>query len=100
MNEEYEFYIEGYKLIRTSYACPEQYDVYDEETDEKIGYLRLRHGIFRAEYLNEIVYETFPEGDGIFEEEERMKFLSTAITAIDAERKKDIIEPCRVLSKK
>lgn len=32
---------------RTCFACPEQYDVYDG--DEKVGYVRLRHGYFRVE---------------------------------------------------
>ena len=38
----------------TSYACPEQYDV-DLDEAENRGYVRLRHGELRADYL--------PDGD-------------------------------------
>jgi plasmid stability protein len=30
------------RLVRTCFACPEQYDAFIGE--EKVGYLRLRHG--------------------------------------------------------
>lgn len=30
----------------TCFACPEQYDAFDEDTDQLIGYVRLRHGRF------------------------------------------------------
>ena len=36
-----------FRLEMTCFACPEQYDVYLE--DEKVGYLRLRHGHFRCD---------------------------------------------------
>jgi hypothetical protein len=36
------------RLEETSYACPEQYDAYIG--DQEVGYLRLRHGTFYAEY--------------------------------------------------
>ena len=39
--------INGYRLILTCGACPEQYDVFDG--DRQVGYLRLRHGHFRAD---------------------------------------------------
>ena len=76
-----------YDLVRTCYACPEQYDVYDKHNN-KVGYLRLRHGVFRAEYPDcggETVYESLPDGDGIFEEYERMYQLTKAIEAIHAQ---------------
>ena len=70
------------KLIQTCGACPEQYDLNIE--DVNIGYLRLRHGYFYAEYVptSEIVYDAEPDGDGIFEEHERDKYLENAIYAI------------------
>ena len=40
-----------YVLKMTCGACPEQYDVFDSE-GKQVGYLRLRHGGFRADYPN------------------------------------------------
>lgn len=72
------------KLIRTSYACPEQYDAIYE--DECIGYLRLRHGTFSVycpDYDGMLVYFAHPKGDGIFaDEQERHHHLSFAISHI------------------
>ena len=67
---------------------PEQYDVFDG--DEKIGYMRLRHGFFRADVTKPATitaYEAYPNGDGCFDDDERHKYLSEAISAIDAKRK-------------
>ena len=80
--------INGYSLVRTCCACPEQYDVYRGK--HKVGYLRLRHGYFRANYQDcggEAVYEASPRGDGIFEPEERDVYLRAAIAAIHARHK-------------
>lgn len=75
-----------YELDQTCGACPEQYDVYLD--GREVGYLRLRWGHFRAEYTaeggDEIVYEASPQGDGIFEPEERNYYLNRAVQAIDA----------------
>lgn len=68
------------KLVMTCSACPEQYDVYFGE--DQIGYLRLRHGFFRAEYKGEMVFSGYPNGDGCFEGEERNKWLTRACIAI------------------
>jgi hypothetical protein len=81
-------YVMGCKLVRTCTACPEQYDVFLKEGDKEkqIGYLRLRHGWFRADYLEcggETVYSTWTmNGDGIFSEDERKKYLEWAIGAL------------------
>jgi len=64
--------IHGYLLERTCFACPEQYDVYAGE--EQVAYFRLRHGSFYAavpDHGGEIVYQADPDGDGIFEDNER-----------------------------
>lgn len=77
--------IDGYRLVCTCSACPEQYDVFNDATKEQVGYLRLRHGWFRAdvpECGGETVYESYPRGDGIFDEDERMAELTKAIAAI------------------
>lgn len=84
--------INGCVLERTCYACPEQYDVYFQGF--LIGYLRLRHGCFRAEYPDvggTTVFTAYPKGDGIFDADERMPFLTTAINALLAEHNKQVI---------
>ena len=78
--------IDGCRLICTCIACPEQYEVFDDDTGDRIGYLRLRYGSFRAEVhdcCGTTVYAASPIGQGTFEdEEERMKHLTAAISAI------------------
>ena len=75
--------IHGYRLDRTCFACPEQYDVYAGE--HLVAYLRLRHGSFYAscpDVGGDVVYEASPEGDGIFTDEERVRYLTEAILAV------------------
>lgn len=71
------------KLVRTCDSCPEQYDAY--LGDEKVGYLRLRHGHFRVECPDsggDWVYRAYPQGDGAFEETERDYHLTQAVHSI------------------
>jgi hypothetical protein len=78
--------INGYKLVLTCPACPEQYDVFDKE-DRKMGYFRLRHGVFRADAPccgGDTVYESQPAGDGMFNDDEREPELTKAVEAIQA----------------
>lgn len=70
-------------LVMTCGACPEQYDAYYD--GEQVGYLRLRHGYFTAQFRDPsgpIVYESPTYGDGIFEPEERDHHLTQARMAI------------------
>ena len=70
----------GCRLDRTCFACPEQYEVSLEGV--QIGYLRLRHGAFRADYPDcggETVYSAEPEGDGQFMDSEREHYLTEAV---------------------
>lgn len=75
----------GYTLEMTCGAYPEQYDVYKD--GKQVGYLRLRHGFFEAEYPDSdgvSVYTAEPEGDGMFADEfERERHLNAAIDALD-----------------
>lgn len=83
--------IDGYKLVCTCPACPEQYDVFDKD-EKPVGYLRLRHGYFRADYPDcgaETIYVASPKGDGIFDDDERQHYLTEAVAAIDARIKRD-----------
>jgi hypothetical protein len=78
--------IDGYRLVCTCGACPEQYDVFDAR-EQKVGYLRLRHGHFRAEapgVYGEMVYDADTKGDGIFDADERSEHLQRAVAAINA----------------
>ena len=75
--------IDGYDLIMTSNACPEQYDVFKD--GQQVGYLRLRHGKFTVRVPDvggEVVYEACPAGDGNFDINERDMYLRNAIEAI------------------
>jgi len=83
--------IEGLKLVCTSPACPEQYDVFDSQ-GVQIGYLRLRHGRFRADYPDcggDTVYVSNTKGDGAFEESERLPELTNAVRKLKERQAKD-----------
>lgn len=70
-------------LKQTCGACPEQYDaLYDGKT---VGYLRLRHGYFSVSCpgtSGEIVYDSEPNGDGVFDADEREEHLQKAKEAV------------------
>ena len=77
----------GYTLKETCSACPEQYEVFKD--DKQVGYLRLRHGYFYAsvpDCSDNLVYEAYPEGDGMFNSDEREKYLYEAVRAIAVSR--------------
>ena len=76
----------GITLVRTCYACPEQYDAFDA-AGKQVGYLRLRHGEFTVdipECRGTTVFAALPKGDGSFDEDEREGYLLAAIEAIQA----------------
>lgn len=82
---EQDIIIDGCRLICTCSVCPEQYDVFNNDTGAQLGYLRLRHGWFRADCPDvggETVYEAHPQGDGCFEDSERTHFLTLAVAQI------------------
>lgn len=71
-------------LYKTCGACPEQYDALGPDGNQ-VGYLRLRHGSFTVECPDcggELVYSARPNGDGVFEDDEREIYLSAAKEAI------------------
>lgn len=81
-------YIKDFKIVLTCLACPEQYDVFKQ--GRMVAYLRLRHGYFSVQCPDvccKTVYEAEPEGDGMFNQNERMKYLTEAIMAIKKYRK-------------
>lgn len=89
MDIEADYVIDGLALVQTCGACPEQYDVFNGR-GQNVGYLRLRHGRFSVDcpFGNE-VYSAHPEGDGIFESNERDHYLRKAVKDIKKELKKE-----------
>src|SRR5712691_2594447 len=84
------------RLERTCFDFPEQYDAFIG--DEKVGYLRLRHGHFKVECpgaWGEMVYEASPSGDGIFDDDERTEHLEAAREAIAEWWRERAVEPGR-----
>jgi len=80
------------KLTLTCYACPEQYNAFIG--DKQVGYLRLRHGLFTVDCPHVGGAEVLcvkPQGDGIFEIEERDKYLKMAVERIHLYLKSGII---------
>jgi len=73
----------GLEIKLTCGGCPEQYDVLKD--GNKVAYLRLRHGEFSVRHPDasgeEIMYEE-PFGDGIFNDNERLIYLSKAMREI------------------
>ncbi len=75
----------GLKFLRTCIACPEQYDVFDENKN-KVGYIRLRHGYLTAEVPDsggtEIFSHKFSDERGGFDSEEECHTFLTRIAMI------------------
>lgn len=72
----------GLRLDMTCMACPEQYDVFKDDKPEQVAYYRLRHGGFTVDYPNvgaEQIYGAYTNGDGCFEPDERLKFMTIAM---------------------
>lgn len=88
MSDDYTYgSINGIRLVETCSACPEQYDAFLGSSQRLVGYLRLRHGYFSVTCPNaegELVYEAEPQGDGMFDDDERNYYLQTATAAIRA----------------
>jgi hypothetical protein len=64
-----DMHINGYKLVCTCMACPEQYDVFKNES--KVGLLEVAPRQVQGRLPGrggKTVYESKTEGDGIFED--------------------------------
>lgn len=73
----------GLEIKMTCPACPEQYEVFKNE--KQVAYFRLRHGEFRVDYPTcgeETIFEAEPNGDGIFDDNERLVYLSKAMRQV------------------
>lgn len=76
--------IEDFSFHLTCGACPEQYDVRDKHGSQ-VAYLRLRHGTYRCDVPDcggDTLFYAHPQGDGIFVEEEREKYIMATIREI------------------
>lgn len=67
--------IKGLNFIETCSACPEQYDVKDEQGN-MVGYVRLRYGGLTCEYPNvngEVIFSKYFDDGwmGCFESDEQ-----------------------------
>ena len=80
--------INGYELELTCSVSPEQYDVF--KNGVQVGYLRMRWGCFSASCPDAggktVYYSEEPAGYGNFLDEERARFLTESIEAIDKEQ--------------
>lgn len=73
----------GLQIKMTCPACPEQYEVFKD--GNQVAYFRLRHGVFSVDYPTcngETIYETEPNGDGIFDDNERLNYMLKAMRAV------------------
>lgn len=73
----------GLQIKMTCPACPEQYDIFKD--GEQVAYFRLRHGVFRVDYPEcggETILEAEPNGDGIFDDNERLNHLVRAMRTL------------------
>lgn len=71
------------ELKLTCAAMPEQYEAFID--GRQVGYLRLRHGTFRAHYPDHIgapVYIAETLGDGMFADSEREDQIRAALVAV------------------
>lgn len=69
--------IKGLQFYKTCFACPEQYDVFNNKSP--VGYIRLRWGCLTVEYPDvggELIYEASigNEWCGEFESEEQRQY--------------------------
>ena len=82
-HNSFDIMIHGYRLVGGG-ACPEQYDVLDSQGNQ-VAYLRLRHGSYTVSVPDvggKILYQAFPQGDGFFDDDERVKYLDESIKNI------------------
>lgn len=72
------------RLINTSEAYPEQYGVFDKNSNQ-VAYMRLRWSYFSVRVPDvdgEEIYHAYTDGDGHFTDEERNFYIESAKIAI------------------
>lgn len=82
--------LHGLELRGDGCACPEQYDVFKD--GKQVAYYRLRWGEFTVDYPDvngeEIIYHR-TNGDGMFDDDERIPYLESAMYALLEQLKKE-----------
>jgi hypothetical protein len=81
----------GLEIKISSDAFPEQYDVF--KNGKQVAYYRLRHGEFIVDYPNVFGDEimcSYPNGDGIFDTNERVIYLTKAMRIVLSKLQGDI----------
>lgn len=82
--------IDELDFVCTGYACPEQYDVYQSDSNDICGYVKIRYGKIRCDYpdaCGETIYQKQISEDklqgGFYSHEERMFYLTEIAKAIN-----------------
>jgi hypothetical protein len=73
----------GLEIKLSCGACPEQYEVFKDGV--QVAYYRLRHGEFTVNapsVFSEQILTVEPNGDGIFDDNERLKYLTMAMRKV------------------
>jgi hypothetical protein len=73
----------GLELKMTCGFAPEQYEVFKD--GKQSAYFRLRHGEFRVycpDYDGELMFFAEPNGDGMFDDDERIEFMTNALNQL------------------
>ena len=83
-----QIHVDGLAFVCIGTACPEQYDVYHEESDDLCGYVKVRGGWLRCWYPDagdDLIYEQQLEDlqGAFYKHEERMLHLTAIANAIN-----------------
>lgn len=73
-------YLQNGLKIEGGGACPEQYDIFKDNI--QVAYYRLRHGEFTVSIPDaegELIFIDYPNGDGIFDSDERLLYMARAM---------------------
>lgn len=73
----------GFQIVQTASAFPEQYEVFKDGV--QLAYYRLRDGEFTIESPDvggELIFQSFPDGDGLFDKDERFIYMVNAMRLI------------------
>jgi len=91
MTEDKQQYVElqklyadkGLELKMTCRFAPEQYEVFKD--GQQIAYYRLRHGEFGIhcpDHNGELMFFAETNGDGMFDDDERIEFMTNALNQL------------------
>lgn len=68
-------FIKKDSIVQTCSGCPSQWDA--ETVNGDYVYIRVRHGYFRIEISDEIIFEGYPDGiDGVMSTDEMIEYVN------------------------